>query len=100
MGSMSQKRFLRALSDVVLPNSASVTIRALTINPDQTITLIPSQTNTSGVGEDYTLKNSIRQRAHYCDLEFLTTANRPEIRNVSIEAATPTMSPTETRHAA
>jgi hypothetical protein len=100
MGSMSQKRFLRALSDVVLPNSASVTIRALTINPDQTITLIPSQTNTSGVGEDYTLKNSIRQRAHYCDLEFVTTANRPEIRNVSIEAAAPTMSPTETRHAA
>jgi hypothetical protein len=100
MGSMSQKRFLRALSDVVLPNSASVTIRALTINPDQTIALIPSQTNTSGVGEDYTLKNSIRQRAHYCELEFLTTASRPEIRNASIEAAMPSQSPTETRHAA
>jgi hypothetical protein len=97
--SMHSKRFLRAMADVVLPDTAAVTIKALTINPDRQITLIPSQTNASGTGEDYTLKNSIRQRAHYCDLEFTTTVNRPEIRNVSIEGAMSNMPQTETRHA-
>jgi hypothetical protein len=52
------------------------------------------------LSEDYTLKNPIRSRAHYCELEFLTTANRPEIRNVSIEGTVSTMPQTETRHAA
>jgi hypothetical protein len=100
MGSMSTKRFVRSLADVVLPNTASVTVKAITINPDATITLVPGQTNTSGLAEDYTLKQPIRQKAHYCELQFETTANRPEIRNVSIEAAGPSMPPTETRNAA
>jgi hypothetical protein len=100
MGSMTTKRFVRSLADVVLPNTGSVTVKAITINPDATITLVPGQTNTSGLAEDYTLKQPIRQKAHYCELEFLTTANRPEIRNVSIEAAGPSNPPTETRNAA
>ena len=62
--------------------------------------MVPNQTNTSGEPEDYTLKNPIRQKAHYCELEFLTTANRPEIRNVSVEAALASRPQTETRHAA
>jgi hypothetical protein len=85
---------------VVIPNTGSVTIKALTVNPDATITLVPSQTNTSGVSEDYTLKNPIRAKAHYCELQFETTANRPEIRNVSIEATVSGMPQSETRHAA
>jgi hypothetical protein len=89
MGSMHNKRFLRSLSDVVLPDTASITVKARLTNPDATITLVPGQTNLSGLSEDYTLKQPIRQKAHYCELEFLTTANRPEIRNVSIEAAGP-----------
>jgi hypothetical protein len=97
---MTTKRFVRSLADVVLPNTGSVTVKAITINPDATITLVPGQTNTSGLAEDYTLKQPIRQKAHYCELEFLTTANRPEIRNVSIEAAGPSNPPTETRNAA
>ena len=99
-GSMQNKRFLRSLSDVVLPNTAAITVKAITVNPDAEITLVPGQTNTSGLAEDYTLKNPIRQKAHYCELEFQTTANRPEIRNVSVEAAGPSMPQTETRHAA
>jgi hypothetical protein len=99
-GSMHNKRFVRSLADVVLPNSASVAITANTINPDKAITLVPAQTNTSGIGEDYTLKNPIRAKAHYCELEFQTTANRPEIRNVSIEGAVSGMPQTETRNAA
>jgi hypothetical protein len=100
MGSMHNKRFLRSLADVVLPNTAGITVKARMINPDSEITLVPGQTNTSGLDEDYTLKQPIRQKAHYCELEFLTTANRPEIRNVSIEAAGPSRPPTETRSAA
>jgi hypothetical protein len=100
MGSMHNKRFLRSLSDVVLPDTAGITVKARLINPDLEITLVPGQTNTSGLAEDYTLKQPIRQKAHYCELEFLTTADRPEIRNVSIEAAGPSLPPTETRNAA
>ena len=100
MGSMSNKRFVRSLADVVLPNTAAITVKAITINPDNEITLVPGQTNTSGLSEDYTLKQPIRAKAHYAELEFLTTANRPEIRNVSIEAHGPLLPPTETRNAA
>jgi hypothetical protein len=100
MGSMHNKRFLRSLADVVLPDTASITVKARLTNPDAEITLVPGQTNLSGLSEDYTLKQPIRQKAHYCELEFLTTANRPEIRNVSIEAAGPSLPPTETRNAA
>jgi hypothetical protein len=100
MGSMTTKRFVRSLADVVLPDTAGITVKAITINPDAEITLVPGQTNTSGLSEDYTLKQPIRQKAHYCELQFETTANRPEIRNVSIEAAGPSRPPTETRNAA
>ena len=100
MGTMSNKRFVRSLADVVLPNTAAITVKAITVNPDATITLVPGQTNTSGLAEDYTLKNPIRQKAHYVELQFETTANRPEIRNVSVEAALQSQNPTETRHAA
>lgn len=99
MGSMSSKRFVRALSDVVLPNAGGIVVRAIMVNPDRTITLVPGQTNDGGA-EDYTLKQPIRQKAHYAELEFETTGSRPEIRNVSIEAAGPSNPPTETRNAA
>ena len=100
MGTMTNKRYLRSVCDVVLPDTATLTIRALMTNPDETITLIPSQTNGSGVSEDYTLKNPIRYKANFCDLEFITTAHRPEIRSVSIEAALPAEQPTLTRNQA
>jgi hypothetical protein len=99
-GSMHNKRFVRSLADVVLPDTASVTIKAITVNPDSEIILVPGQTNTSGLSEDYTLKNPIRSKSHYCELEFLTTANRPEIRNVSLEGTVSSLPQTETRHAA
>jgi hypothetical protein len=100
MGSMSTKRFVRSLADVVLPDTAGIVVKAATINPDNEITLVPGQTNTSGLAEDYTLKQPIRAKAHYAELIFETTASRPEIRNVSIEAHGPSLPPTETRNAA
>ena len=107
MDLMSAKRFIRSLSDVVMPNGGSLSISALTYNPDRTKRTgdrLPDAyqavVNTSGVEEDYTLKQPIRQKAHYAEIEFLTNGNRPEIRNVSVEAALPSQAPTETRHAA
>ena len=99
-GTMSTKRFVRSLADVVLPDTAGITVKAVTVNPDNEVTLVPGQTNTSGLSEDYTLKQPIRAKAHYCELIFETTADRPEIRNVSIEAHGPSLPPTETRNAA
>jgi hypothetical protein len=98
--SMSSKRFTRALADVVLPDTGSIGITAGLINPDSNMTLIPGQTNTSGLAEDYTLKCPIRKKANYAELTFTTSSGRPEIRNVSIEAAGPSDDPTETRHVA
>jgi hypothetical protein len=68
------------------------------VNPDKEIELVPGMTNTSGLAEDYTLKQPIRTKAHYCEIEFETTAERPEIRTVGVEAAMPSMPQTETRH--
>jgi len=97
-GTMGSKRFVRVLSDVVLPNTGSIKVNALMVNPDKEIELVPGMTNTSGLAEDYTLKQPIRQKAHYCEIEFETTAERPEIRTVGVEAAMPSMPQTETRH--
>jgi hypothetical protein len=100
MGSMHSKRFVRSLADVVLPDTGSITVKANLINPDAEITLVPGQTNDSGLDEDYTLKQPIRRKAHAAELIFETTSQRPEIRNASIEAALQSQIPTETRNAA
>jgi CheY-like chemotaxis protein len=100
MSGLGFARFVRSLADVVLPDTAGITVKAITINPDAEITLVPGQSNDTGVGEDYTLKQPIRRKAHAAELIFETTARRPEIRNVSIEAAGPSNPPTETRNAA
>jgi hypothetical protein len=97
-GTMGSKRFVRVLSDVVLPNTGSIKVNALMVNPDKEVELVPGMTNTSGLAEDYTLKQPIRTKAHYCEIEFETTAERPEIRTVGVEAAMPSMPQTETRH--
>ena len=86
------------MADVVLPNTAAITVKAQLVNPDKEIVLVPGQTNTSGLDEDYTLKQPIRHKAHYCEIEFLTTADRPEIRNVSVEAALDSQAQTLTRN--
>ena len=100
MGGMHTKRFVRALSDVILPSTGSIIVKAALINPDDEITLVPGQTNTSGLSEDYTLKQPIRRKAHAAELIFETVTDRPEIRNASIEATLQSLPPTETRNAA
>jgi hypothetical protein len=87
MNNLRSKRFVRALGDAWLPHQASVQMQAVTVNPDKTISVL-SQTNNSGDDEDYTLKGPIRAMANYCELVLQSTAGRPSIRAVSVEAAT------------
>jgi hypothetical protein len=100
LGTMHSKRFVRCLSDVLLADGSTLTMKAHTLNPDNEITLVPSQSNNSGEDETYTLKSPIRAKAHYCELEFITGAKRPEIRNAAIEGVVPNFPQTETRNAA
>jgi hypothetical protein len=86
LNDLRSKRFVRALSDAWLPHQASVRMRAVTVNPDNTIDVL-SQANNSGDDEDYTLKGPIRAMANYCELVLESTAGRPSIRAVAVEAA-------------
>lgn len=100
MGTMGAKRFTRVLADAVLPDTGAIIVTANLRNPDKEEVLVPGLANTSGTSNDYSLKLPIRHKAHYCELDFQTTAARPEIRNVSVEAAMASLPQTETRHAA
>ena len=100
MGTMSSKRFTRALADAVLPNTGSITVTANLSNPDKTEPLVPGLENTTGSGNDYSLKLPIRAKAHYAEITIETLAARPEIRNVSVEAALAGLPQTDTKIAA
>ena len=97
MGTMTSKRFTRVLSDAVLPGTGAIRVTANLRNPDKSEVLVPGLENTTGFENDYSLKLPIRQKAHYCEIDFLTTADRPEIRTVSVEAALSSRDQTETR---
>jgi hypothetical protein len=96
---LHNKRFIRTMADCVLPAGSTVTLKASLLNPDDEVE-IGSQTNSNGSEEDYSVKAPIRRRAHAADIIFNTTAGRPQIRSVQIEAATATMAQAETRNAA
>ena len=100
MGTMSSKRFTRVLADAVLPDTGAIRVTANLRNPDTNEVLVPGLENTTGAGNDYSLKLPIRRKAHYAEITIETLAARPEIRNVSVEAALAGLPQTETRHAA
>jgi hypothetical protein len=97
MGTMTSKRFVRVLSDAVLPDTGAIRVTAGMLNPDVSELLVPGLSNMTGLAEDYSLKLPIRRKAHYCEIDFETTAGRPEIRTVSVEAALSSRDQTETR---
>lgn len=98
--SPTAKRFTRVMADAILPSAGAITVTANLRNPDKNEVLVPGLSNTTGSSNDYSLKLPIRQRAHFAEITIETTAARPEIRTVSIEAAGPSLPPTETRIAA
>jgi hypothetical protein len=100
MGTMSSKRFTRVLADAVLPSTGSIRVTANLRNPDTNEVLVPGLENTTGAGNDYSLKLPIRRKAHYAEITIETLAARPEIRNVSVEAALASRPQTDTKIAA
>lgn len=100
MGTMSSKRFTRVLADAVLPNTGVIRVTANLRNPDANEVLVPGLTNDTGAGNDFSLKLPIRRKAHYAEITIQTLAARPEIRNVSVEAALAGLPQTDTKIAA
>jgi hypothetical protein len=96
---MHSKRFLRTVTDVVIPSGASVTTKISTINPD-TENTIGTLTNSNGSSEDYNMKFPVRYKAHAAEVIYETASGRPEIRSASIEASPKSLPDTETRNAA
>jgi hypothetical protein len=97
MGTLSDKRYLRVNADVVLPASSTMTAAFISTNPDTTVSTVEL---TSTDQEDYTYKQPIRVKAHGLEMEFGSTAGRPSIRAVTVEAAGKSDDPTDTRTAA
>jgi hypothetical protein len=97
---LHSKRFLRSVAEVQIPAGGSVQTSVNCYNPDQSELEIGTITNSGSGLEDYNLKSSIRKKAHSAELVYETSAQRPAIRSVSIEATIKTMADTETRDAA
>ena len=94
---MSSKRFLRSVTNVVIPNGATVTTKVNIIDPDREDEQIGTVTNASGVEEDYHLKAPVRFKAHAAELIYETSGGRPEIRSAALEASPKSMPATLTR---
>jgi len=86
MNEPRSKRFVRALADAVIPHLGTAKLRAAAINPDSTFDVL-TENNLTGDDEDYTLKGPVRFKANYLDVIFETSAMRPSLRAVSVEAA-------------
>jgi len=95
-GSPTSKRFMRVLSNVVIPENGGVSVSASTYDPDGTHS-VGSATNT-GADEDFSLKYSVRRKCHYGEVTIASTAGRPVIRSVAAEATLSSTPPnSETR---
>jgi hypothetical protein len=94
---MSSKRFLRSVTNVVIPNGATVTTRVNIIDPDREDEQIGTITNDTGAEEDYHLKAPVRFKAHAAELIYETSGGRPEIRSAALEASPKSLPATLTR---
>ena len=94
---MSSKRFLRSVTNVVIPNGATVTTKVNIIDPDREDEQIGTITNDTGAEEDYHLKSPVRFKAHAAELIYETSGGRPEIRSAALEASPKSLPATLTR---
>ena len=97
-GELTSKRFLRSVSDVVIPDGGTVTTKVNIIDPDKDESQIGAITNSSGAEENYHLKSPVRFKAHAAELIYETTSKRPQIRSLALEAATKSLPATLTRN--
>lgn len=96
-GELSSKRFLRSVTDAVIPNGGGITTTVSVFDPDKS-EQIGAITNATGETEDYHLKSPIRYKAHAIELTFTTTGERPAIRSAAIEASPKSLPATLTRN--
>lgn len=97
-GELTSKRFLRSVSDAVIPDGGTVTTKVNIIDPDKDESQIGTITNSSGAEENYHLKSPVRFKAHAAELIYETTSKRPQIRSLALEAATKSLPATLTRN--
>lgn len=97
-GELTSKRFLRSVSDVVIPDGGTVTTKVNIIDPDKDNEQIGAITNSTGAEENYHLKSPVRFKAHAAELIYETTSKRPQIRSLALEAATKSLPATLTRN--
>lgn len=97
-GELTSKRFLRSVSDVVIPNGGTVTTKVNIIDPDKDESQIGTITNGTGSDENYHLKSPVRFKAHSAELIYETTSKRPQIRSLALEAAVKSLPATLTRN--
>lgn len=108
-GEMSSKRFLRSVSNAIIPAGGKIDTYVNIIDPDNVHygevdengngpETIGSVTNSSGRDEDYHLKSPIRFKAHAAELVFVTDGMRPQIRSAAIEASPKSLPATLTRN--
>ena len=83
-GTLNQKRILRTKVNLKMPAASSLEADAITTDYDKEVTVA---TLVAPLEEDYTLKAPIRMNAVYVDLRARTTAGRPSIRSITVEAA-------------
>jgi hypothetical protein len=94
--SLNSKRLLRAKASVLLPPDAACAMDAITTDYDKDFQ-IASLANTTEEEETYTLKAPLRCKATAIDIRWRTTAGRPSLRTLMLEAARSSMDQTETR---
>jgi hypothetical protein len=85
-GQLARKRLGNVAVSAYLPSGSSITVEAVTTDPDNT-TEIATVTN-SGADNDFTVRAPIRRPGTYLDLTVTTSGGRPTIRAVSADATT------------
>lgn len=86
-GQLSKKRLGNVAVSAYLPAKSSVSVFAITTDPDKT-TSVALVSNT-GDNNDFTIRAPIRSPGTYLDLTITTSAGRPTIRAVTADAALP-----------
>ena len=87
---MHLKRIIKARVVATNPAGARWSAGVNLIDPDTNNLAIGSVLNDGAETEDYSARFPVRRKAHFAEVEILTTAGRPEIRQIELEAAVQT----------
>jgi len=86
-GTLGRKRIGNVAVSALLPSGSSLEVDAITTDPDDTTTA--ASVSNAGSANDYTVRAPIRRAGTYVDLTIRSTAGRPTIRAVGVDATLP-----------